>query len=224
MRLELGKQVRAADGEAVGELADIIIDPTERRVTHLVVKPHDGDGGLHLVPIELAVSDDDGHDISLRCDAEEVRKLPNVQDFAYIRLGEVPVSDPEWDIGTTDVLAPPYYESGMGGYAGAWDDRVGVVYDRIPKGEVEIRRASSVFSSDGHHVGDVDGFLVDEGHITHFVLERGHLWGRREVTIPINLVARVESDAVTVSLTKDEIGDLPAHKVHRWSLHRDAKS
>jgi sporulation protein YlmC with PRC-barrel domain len=223
MRLELGKQVRSADHEAVGELADIIIDPTEKRVTHIVVKPHHGDGGLHLVPIELAVSEDDGHEILLRCNAEEVRQLPNVQDFAYIRLGEVPVSDPDWDIGTTDVLAPPYYESGMGGYAGPWDDRVGVVYDRIPKGEVEIRRASSVFSSDGHHVGDVDGFLVDEGHITHFVLERGHLWGRREVTIPINQVARVESDAVTVSLSKDEIGDLPSHKVHRWSLHRDSK-
>jgi hypothetical protein len=72
-------------------------------------------------------------------------------------------------------------------------------------------------SKDGKYVGDVDGFIVDEGdHITHFVLERGHLWGRREVTVPIGAVAKVESDTVTVDLTTEEIGKLPSHKIRRW--------
>jgi hypothetical protein len=62
----------------------------------------------------------------------------------------------------------------------------------------------------------VDGFVIDDDDlITHFVLERGHLWGRREVTIPIGAVARVESDVVYVALSKDEVGDLPAVRVHR---------
>ena len=96
---------------------------------------------------------------------------------------------------------------------------LGMVYDRVPKGEVEVRRSSSVMTTDGHYVGDVDGFLVDEeDQITHFVLERGHLWGRREVTVPIGAVAKVESDTVTVNLSSDEIGALPAHKIHRWPL------
>jgi uncharacterized protein YrrD len=94
---------------------------------------------------------------------------------------------------------------------------MGVVWDRVPKGEVELRRSSRVMSTDGDYLGDVDGFLVDDGeHITHFVLERGHLWGRREVTVPINAVASVESDVVTLSLSKDEVGALPSHRVHRW--------
>ena len=64
-------------------------------------------------------------------------------------------------------------------------------YDRVPKGEVGVRRASAVISADGHSLGEVDGFVVDaDEHITHFVLERGHLWGRKEVTIPIGAVAR----------------------------------
>jgi len=83
---------------------------------------------------------------------------------------------------------------------------------------VEVRRASDVTSSDGHHLGKVDGFLVgDDDAITHFVLERGHLWGRREVTIPINAVAQVYTDAVALSLTKDEVGELPSERVHRWT-------
>lgn len=217
MRLELGKPVRSKDREVVGELADVIIDPVEKRVTHLVVKPHHGHGESHLVSVELAVPDDDSPEISLRCNREEVRQLPNVEDFAYLRLGEPVVSDPEWDVGVTNVLALPYYDSGLG-YAGAFDANAGVFYDRIPKGEVEIRRSSSVVTADGEYVGDVDGFLVEHEHITHFVLERGHLWGRREVTVPIGSVTRVESDTVTVGLSREEIGALPARKVHRWPL------
>jgi uncharacterized protein YrrD len=91
-----------------------------------------------------------------------------------------------------------------------------MAYDRVPKGEVEIRRASAVASVDGHDLGQVDGFVVDaEGQITHVVLERGHLWGRREVTIPIGAVATVATDAVTLSLSKEEVGSLPSVRVHR---------
>jgi hypothetical protein len=37
------------------------------------------------------------------------------------------------------------------------------------------------------------------------------------VTIPIKAVARVFTDAVTLTLTKDEVGDLPSVPVHRWT-------
>lgn len=218
MRLDLGKPVRCTDG-VVGKLSDIVIDPTNKRVTHLVVRPHDGVDDAHLVPIELAHGAGESPDeISLRCTADEVRQLDNVREFAYLRLGESPASDPDWDVGVQDVLALPYYQSA--GYVepmGPMDPNVGVTYDRVPKGEVEVRRSSSVITADGHYVGDVDGFLVDdEEHITHFVLERGHLWGKREVTVPIGAVSKVESDSVTVDLSKEELGQLPSHRVHRW--------
>jgi hypothetical protein len=33
--------------------------------------------------------------------------------------------------------------------------------------------------------GHLDGFVVEgDGHITHLVLGRGHLWGRRRLTVP----------------------------------------
>ena len=40
------------------------------------------------------------------------------------------------------------------------------------------------------------------------MLEHGHLWGKREVVIPIGAVARVETDAVVLTLSKDEVGAL----------------
>jgi sporulation protein YlmC with PRC-barrel domain len=218
MRLELGRPVRC-DGETVGKLADIVVDPIKKRVTHVVVKPQHGSGDARLVPIELAQPADRGGGILLKCTAAELHELPQVEDFAYLRLDELPANDPDWDVGVSDVLALPYYAGpGAEGYVGSYED-VGIVYDRVPKGEVEVRRASRVLASDGEYVGDVDGFLVDDAdNITHFVLERGHLWGRREVTVPIGAVSKVESDVVLLSLTTDEIGALPAHRVRRWTL------
>ena len=217
VRLELGRRVRSCEGTDVGEVADVIIDPSKKRVTHLVVKPHHGHGDSRLVPIDTAEPDEASGTISLTCSADELHGLPGVEEFTFLRLGEAPVADPNWDLGVTDVLAYPYYESsGLVGYSEFQQD-VGTVYDRIPKGEVEVRRASGVYAADGHYVGDVDGFLVDaDDQITHLVLERGHLWGRREVTVPIGAVTKVETDIVTVGLSTAEIGALPAHRVHRW--------
>jgi hypothetical protein len=83
--------------------------------------------------------------------------------------------------------------------------------ERVPEGRADIRRTSDVWSSDGHVVGKVEAFLVDDARrVTHLVLERGHLWGRREVTVPVALVANVHSDWVELSITKDEVRDLPA--------------
>jgi sporulation protein YlmC with PRC-barrel domain len=213
VRLELGAPVHCSN-EDLGELADIVIDPVRKRITHLVVQPRHEHGAARLVPIELAEGGGVGRPvISLNCSVEEVRRFAPVQEFAYLRIDKFPVDDPDWDVGVQDVLAMPYYESSLdpGNYPST-----GIIYDRVPKGEVEIRRSSAVTSSDGHHLGHIDGFRVEGEEITHIVLERGHLWGRREVTVPIKSVTKVETDAVTLALSRDEVGALDSVSVRRW--------
>jgi sporulation protein YlmC with PRC-barrel domain len=222
MRLELGQPVRCDDG-AFGDLADVVIDPITKRVTHVVAKPKGQEVMTNrLVPVDLIDPSGDGNGILLRCTLAEAAKLESVQEFAYLRLGGFPVGDPEWDVGAEDVLASPYYEgTGFGEYAGDFGGMDAIVYDRVPKGEVEIRRSSAVYSSDGHHLGHVDGFVVDDtDQIAQLVLERGHLWGRREVTIPIGAVETVASDEVRLSLSRDQVGAMPAIRVHRWGAHK----
>lgn len=217
MRVELGTAVHCSDG-MFGELADLVIDPSKRRVTQLIVKPHPARAlaGSRLVPVELADPVGDPSQITLHCTLEEVSKLDSVEEVAYLRLGGFPVDDPNWDVGVTDVLAEPYYAAGELGGADSPDD-LAMFYDRIPKGEVEIRRASFVSSSDGHSLGRVEAFILDdEEKVTHFVLERGHLWGRREITIPIGAVEAIETDQVALGLTKRDVGELPTVRVHRW--------
>ena len=216
MRLDLGSPVRCSD-DAFGELADIVIDPRTRCVTHLVVQPQRREGQTRLVPIARARAGEDADaTISLemhRRGDEPVRARPRIE---YVRLGEARVEDPNWDVGIEEALALPS-SSGVDVFNDVdIDPHVMLSYDRIPIGDVEIRRASSVTSADGHHLGHVDGFVLDgDQQIAHLVLEHGHLWGKRELAIPVDAVGKVETDAVTLTLTKDEVGALPSTRVHR---------
>jgi sporulation protein YlmC with PRC-barrel domain len=224
MRLELGSAVHCADG-TYGELADVVIDPIRRRLTHLVVQPHHRHDLARLVPVDraqpLAPSD---AGISLDYTIGELDQLEPLQQSAYLRLGEAPVEDPDWEIGIENVLALPYYGSftpgavGMGMPTVGFDGHVTEIYDRVPKDRIEVRRASAVISADDHRLGHVDGFVVDDQDgITHLVLEYGHLWGKREITIPIGTVAGIENDEIRLSLSKQAVGELESVPVHRWA-------
>jgi hypothetical protein len=96
MRLDLGSPVRCTD-EAFGELADVVIDPETRRVTHLVVQPHQRDEQARLVPVDRArAGEASDATISLACTIAEMSEFELVRESAYLRLGEVPVGDPDW--------------------------------------------------------------------------------------------------------------------------------
>jgi sporulation protein YlmC with PRC-barrel domain len=223
VRLQLGKPVHCAD-DVERELSDVVIDPQTRRVTHLVVQPEGRHDLARLVPVALAqTGGSDDEPLRLACTSAELDALDPVQHAAYLRLGEFPVEDPHFEVGIDETFALPYYGSFAPGGIDAglgpvtYDSKAPVVWDRIPKGEVELRRGSAVTASGGEHLGRIDGFVVDDDQqIAHFVLEHGHLWGKREIAIPIGAVVRIESDGVFLSLSKDEVEAIKAPRVHRW--------
>jgi sporulation protein YlmC with PRC-barrel domain len=101
---------------------------------------------------------------------------------------------------------------GMGGMGmgGMGTGPQAVTYDKVPPGEVEVRRGQRVHASDGA-IGRVRGLVVDpsDHQVTHVLLEEGHLWGKKEVAIQISAVTKVDDDGVRLSLTKEEVGSLP---------------
>jgi hypothetical protein len=64
----------------------------------------------------------------------------------------------------------------------------------------------------------VDEFLVDREteHITHLVLREGHLWGQKDVLIPVSEIAHVDEERVYLTLSKAEVADLPTAPLRRW--------
>jgi hypothetical protein len=84
-----------------------------------------------------------------------------------------------------------------------------VVEHAVPLGEIEVERHESVHAVDGH-IGQVEGFVVDpaDQKVTHVLLKEGHLWGRRQVAIPISAVASVDA-GIRLNITKEQVEDLP---------------
>ena len=96
----------------------------------------------------------------------------------------------QWGYSHREMLSLPYFGLGVGtlGVGGMGLGGLGmgalaqeVNYDRFPTGQVEIRRGEHVHATDGP-IGRVQGLVVDpsDHHVTHVLLEEGHLWGRRE--------------------------------------------
>ena len=59
-------------------------------------------------------------------------------------------------------------------------------------------------------IGQVEGFMVNpaDEKVTHVLLEEGHLWGRKQVAIPVSAVASIE-DGIRLNITKRQVEDLP---------------
>jgi hypothetical protein len=197
--LRIGATVSCSDGPG-GKLARIIVDPVAREVTEIVVAPSHGRAFGHLVPVGRVA--DAGETVHLDMTTAELGATEDADEVHF-----EPVVDQRWEYGSGYVLAWPYYELGPG--PGGRTSRP-VVYDHIPLGEVEVRRGDPVRASDGD-IGAVQGLVIDPAsrHVTHVLLREGHLWGRKQVAIPITAVARAD-DGIEVSLTRGAIEQLPA--------------
>jgi hypothetical protein len=110
------------------------------------------------------------------------------------------------------MLAFPYYGLGMEGAVmggGLGTRPLMTTEDRVPLGEVEVRRGEPVHATDGD-IGRVQGLVIDrrDHHVTHVQLDEDHLWGKKRVAVPIAAVADV-SEGVRLKLSKDDVRDLP---------------
>lgn len=192
MEFDIGAEAHCTDGSA-GTVVALIADPVAKALVHIAVEPEHHAGTAKVVPVDL-VAAADATRIQLRCSLDELARLPDFREVEF-----VPYIPDFGDLGAT--MAWPYY--------GASEQQLPVLVDRVPAGEVGIRRHEHVHAADGA-IGRVEGLVVDgESHITHVLLQEGHLWGRKEVAIPIGSLERIDADGIHVRLSKSEIAELP---------------
>ena len=200
----IGADANCTDG-ICGEVNRVVVDPISRTVTHLVVEPKLRVGLGRLVPLDLVEATTG--EIRVRCTLADFDKLELAEETQFL-LG----SSGYTGYGAGQALSWPYYGLGMD-RARSMGMAVGnatepVTYDTIPLGEVTVRRGEQVHAIDGD-IGRVQGLVIDpDRHVTHVLLQEGHLWGRKQVAIPIGAVITVD-DGIRLSLTKQEVQDLP---------------
>jgi sporulation protein YlmC with PRC-barrel domain len=193
----IGAHADCTDGPA-GTVIRVVVDPVAEAVTHLVVEPNHERLRGRLVPVGLV--DAAAGEVKIRCTLAEFEAL----DPAY---------DTQFVAGTTTYAAygPEqavfWPHAAKGGHYGTRGDLV--TEDSVPVGEVQVRRGDRVHATDGE-IGEVKGLVIDRGnyHVTHVLLQEGHLFGRKEVAIPISAVTKADY-GIQLSLTKEQVEGLP---------------
>lgn len=208
----IGAEASCADG-VCGEVSRVVIDPVARAVTHLVIEPRHHQGLGRLVPLDLV--DASTGEIRLRCTTAEFAELDPAEETQF-----VPGSSGYAAYGPGEVVSWPYYGLVGPGMSAGMDPglvnvSLTVTYDTIPLGEVAVRRGEPVHATDGD-IGRVHGLVIDprNHHVTHVLLREGHLWGRKEVAIPIGTVTSVDG-GIRLGITKHEVANLPPVDIDR---------
>ena len=190
----IGVEASCTDGPC-GTLRRVVIDPVARELTHLIIGPEHPPDAARLVPIELVDAAAAG--LQLRCTVAEFAALNPAEETQFIE-GSIEYSA----YGSKQEVFWPRY-SNRGSYG------TEVTVDAIPPGELEVRRGDPVQATDGE-IGRVQGLVIDPDshHVTHVLLQEGHLWGRKEVAIPVSAVTMVQ-EHIELSLSKKQVEDLP---------------
>jgi sporulation protein YlmC with PRC-barrel domain len=205
--IPLGADVECLDGPC-GKTITVIVDPTDKTVTHIVVRDKTlGDEDERLIPMEhLGECTEKKVLLNIRRDEmsgmdpfvkTRYRKIKNI-DFMESYIGH------DFDL----YLLP--YATPMK------TDYIPVNEEQIPPGELAVYRGARVEATDGK-AGMLGEFLVNPltGHISHLILMEGHLWGKKEVAIPVSTIDRIEEDTVYLKLDKKAVESLPSKSLRR---------
>jgi sporulation protein YlmC with PRC-barrel domain len=215
--LRLGADVRCSDGDC-GKIKNLVINPGDDTVTHLVVEPAHRQGLGKLVPLRLVdtgIADTAKGEVRLRCTMAEFEQL-DPAEATYFFPG-----DEDYEIYRREqVVSWPYYAppgAGLQGLPGRPGDpaevtqvvTVDAVPDQLPD-EDEVSRGDHVHAKDGE-IGRIQGIVVDtgSGRVTSVLLREGHLLGRRTVLIPRSAVTEVAADGFHLDITKEQVQNLP---------------
>jgi hypothetical protein len=202
MDISIDAVVSCTDGRC-GQSTRVILKPTTEKITHLVVKNEAFPETEYLVSIDH-VAESTPDQIRLNCSLKELSAMP-----VFDRVEFVPSMLPGYY--GSPYMMWPYYVPEM--------PPVSLEKDHIPSDELVIRRGARVEAADGN-IGRVDEFLIDPktDAITHLVMREGHLWGQKDVTVPVGQIDHYEDNTVFLKLNKLEVEKLPTVPVRRRTV------
>lgn len=185
-------RVVCIDGDA-GTSEELIVDPGQRRLTHVVVREHGLADSERLVAVGHVDETTEGA-IWLRCTRHELHGMDDFIEAHFVDVAFPPGPEPSYGL-----AEPPSV----------------VFSERIPKGEIALRRSTVVEADDGP-VGHLESVVVEapDDRITHVLVRTRHFLTRQEVAVPARDVARWFSDRVFLRLSRRDVEGLPHVPLH----------
>jgi sporulation protein YlmC with PRC-barrel domain len=201
--IPLKANVQCSDG-ACGQATNVIINPVTRQVTHIVVQDKSlPDNPTRMVPVDKVASTTQDQ-VRLSCTRDEVAN--HMQPFIVTQYIQ------ESGSGQAYASGEAYYAQYVINDT-AYDS---VQEENIPLGELAVTCGMHIKATDGV-VGKLDELVLDpkSGDITHVQMREGHLWGKKDVAIPVSAIEFVDEDTVYLKIDKKAVKTLPAVPVKR---------
>jgi sporulation protein YlmC with PRC-barrel domain len=195
IEIPINANVFCSDGQC-GHSLCVIIDPREERVTHVVVRENHFPHKEILVSTHM-IEQANPETIKLKCNKKQLEGMQEFIDEEFVHFIKPailyqPNSYIAWPIENSEEISKL------------------VKHENIPYGEMVIHKNSHVYATDGR-IGQVDDFLVNPENelITHIVMREGHLWGQREIVIPISAIKHIEDDSIYLKINRVSVETLP---------------
>ena len=218
--IKIGSNVECRDGHA-GRVAKLVVEPGNKRLTHLVVER----GLLRrrdvLVPVERIASAE-GDTVMLALNVDDLDDLPEYRevDFAMPdadwaeRHGYPPV-DTLIDL---RIMAPTVGELAP---AAPMVLVEGELHLGVPDPEAPVGRDTRITARDGTTVGKLDHVLLDSETraVRGLVVRKGHL-STKDVMVPASWVERVGEDEIVLGVDRALLERLPEYRQARPAEQR----
>lgn len=211
MEISINAQVLCKDGPC-GQSVYVLINPVLDKISHIVVREKSS-SIEYIVPASL-ITGSAPDKIQLDCTTGE---LAQMTPFIKTEFIEEKIPDRVYDYGGGSYIAGTYFY--LPYVAPETVIELPVEQRQVPPEELAVRRGTRVEARDGF-VGRVDEFVVEpkECHITHLLMREGHLWGQKDVMIPVSAIREFCEEVVNLNLDKQEVESLPAFPVRRrWA-------
>jgi sporulation protein YlmC with PRC-barrel domain len=212
IQLQKNAAVLTVDGQTVGSLNRVVVEPESRTLNAIVVRT----GGLFnkeekVVPISL-VAETLEDQIRLNEKARDMDDFPPFEEQVAANGSESarrssPTENPPLtaaghpDAGLPAIPSLPAVPAGS---------MVTEVRQNIPAGTIAMEETPKIITLEGIHAGDVERILADpaDDHLTHLLVSNG-LFKKTVKLIPIQWVAMLGMEHIHLKVKKSELDKLP---------------
>lgn len=219
MQFKKDADVFAANGEHVGQIDRVVIDPHTKQLSQVVVRKGWFFTEDKVVPVEMIAGTTEDK-VTLRQDAGELEDLPDFQETHYVAASEEELARGSYTAPYIPSLYwyPPAFPLGgypaPGYFAGAVEPGYVVETEQnIPEGTVALKEGAKVIAADGDQVGNIEQLVADSktDRITHLVISQG-LFLKEKKLVPSNWIETVDEGEVHLAVGSHIVDDLRSYE------------
>ncbi|CAN5193358.1 hypothetical protein BH23CHL1_BH23CHL1_10530 [soil metagenome] len=215
MKIDIGKDVIASDGEKIGKVDRLVLNSETNDLSKFIVHKGMFWNEDKIVDLDLVSEVDAEGNIHLKVPSDDEDTMP-----AFVEETHRVATDEEMNsldygsfVGTAPYAPIMFAPGGTGGQyrpgSGPFFDNAdsgGTLEQRtnLPEDSMTIDKGTDVVGSDGDKVGEVEEIIMDaNGTTTGFVVKSGFIF-TKDVHIPMDIVDHISGVHIALKITADE--------------------